>query len=183
MIAVRGGLHGLPGTEGGIRPDAAAATGTPADPAARAATLQNPRRYEFESEPDEMLRIERPGREPVLVSRNARELAFHLRQTLSREEPELLFDQVISDRTKDAYQMSGRNPRDAADFLMRHREQVLRMIQNLHLAERLPLDLGDVIGPNQYRLTIPEGLVDPPLPFRTFEYVFEPSGCRLLMLQ
>ncbi len=180
VIAVRGGLHGMPGTEGGVQVEQPLVASK--DEKLRA-SMQNPRGYADAGEQNELLRVERPGGHVTLVSRNARELAFHLRQTLARDEIELLYEQVISDKTKDRYEEAGLDPRDAAAFLMKHKDEVLRLIQNLHLAERMPMDLGDVIGPNEYELRVPPGQVDPPLKFNAFDYVFERDACRLLLLR
>lgn len=179
VVAVRGGLQGLPGAQGGVRAEAPVVEN---EQERRASSMQNPRGYKTEAEPDDLLRIEKPGGAVVLVSRNARELAFHLRQTLARNEPTLLLEQVLSKETRDTYIAQGKDPADAVAFLFKRQDDVLRLIQNLHLAERLPLDLGEVIGSNQYRLRVPPGLVDPPLRFDTFDYVFDRDGCRLLLL-
>ena len=144
--------------------------------------MQNPRGYKTDGEPNDLIRIEKPGGEIILVSRNARELAFHLRQTLARNEPDLLLQQVLSEETREAYIAQGKDPAEAVTFLFKRQDDVLRLIQNLHLAERLPLDLGEVIGSNQYRLRVPPGIVDPPLRFDTFDYVFDRDGCRLLLI-
>ncbi|MBL0922639.1 MAG: hypothetical protein IBJ10_11010 [Phycisphaerales bacterium] len=180
VVAVRGGLHGLPGATGGQQTEAPLVA---KEGERRRSSMQNPRNYKFDGEPDAMLRIEKPGGRVVLVSRNARELAFHLRQTLAREEYALLAQQVISERTRENYIAAGKNPDDAVAFLIKRQDDVLRLIQNLHLAERLPMDLGEVIGSNEYRLKVPAGLVDPPLRFTTFDYVFERDACRLLLIQ
>lgn len=180
VIAVRGGLHDLPGAEGGVQIEKPLV----ASKAERQrASMQNPRGYADAGEQNDLLRVAKPGGRVTLVSRNARELAFHLRQTLARDEIDLLYEQVISDRTKDRYEEAGLDPREAATFLMKHKDEVLRLIQNLHLAERLPMDLGDVIGPNEYELRVPPGQVDPPLRFNAFDYVFERDACRLLLLR
>lgn len=180
VIAVRGGLHGLPGAEGGVQVQQPLVASKAEK---QRASMQNPRGYADAGDQNDLLRVEKPGGHVTLVSRNARELAFHLRQTLARDEPDLLFEQVISDRTKDQYEAAGRDPYEAVEFLMKHKAEVLRLIQNLHLAERLPMDLGDVIGPNEYELRVPPGQVDPPLVFNAFDYVFERDACRLLLLR
>lgn len=172
VVAVRGGLHGLPGAVGGEGPP----------PPAQGPTLANPMGYTAPEGTGPTLRVESPGGDITLVSRNARELAYHLRSTLADNEYDLLYDQLLSTQTKDEYLDRGLDPREAIRFFEAFRLEIARLLSQLQFAERVPMDLGEPIGANRYRLEVPPGTIEPPLRFRRFDYAFERGGARLLLI-
>lgn len=171
VVAVYGPLTGVAGAEGGLTPDAPRrAERKPAE-----STDDAPR-------PDENLRLTDPRGVVTLVSRNPRELIFHLRMTLQQEESDLLLDQVLSEATREEYRTRGMDPSEAVAFLRQHRAEIERLLQQIPMGELSPGLFARPLGPSRFRLEIPKGRVDPALRFRRFDYVFERGSCRLLLV-
>ena len=179
VVRTSGGLQGLPGAEGGVETEAPLVA-RPGD-AAPGVDPSNPAGYSIEAG-DESLRFKNPDGSITLVCRNPRELMFHLRKTLQDEERALTLEQVLSSRTREAYRAKGLRPEDAVDFLLTHRWEIFRLLQQLPMGEMTPGTFAKPIGPSEFRLEVPPHAVDPPLRFRKFDYVFERGGCRLLLI-
>lgn len=179
VVRTTGGLQGLPGAEGGLeveRPRVELETDAkpgvdPSNPAGYAGP-----------DPDDALRLTDADGTITLVCRNPRELMFHLRKTLQDEERDLVREQVLSARTHDVYKAKGLPVDEAVDFLIEHRAEVIRLLQQFPMGEMSPGMFVRPIGPSQFRLEAPMGTTDPPLKFRRFDYVYERGACRLLLI-
>lgn len=180
VISTRGSLlMGQPGAEGGVfaeRPlDAKGPTA--------AERMNNPMGYRTPGDMDPAtLRVKDARGKEFIVSRNPRELFFHLRRALVDKDSDLLLEQILSRETIATYQELGRDPREAADFIVEHREEINRLLQFFPMADMTPGFFPKNIGRNQFRLEAPPGFANPPLKFRTIDYMYERDACRLLLI-
>lgn len=180
VVAVRGSMATFPGAVGGVRPDPAPVREGAAE--RRAAALTNPMGYTLEAEPDEQLRIVRADGSSVLVSRNPRELLFHLRNALVAEDREAIVEHLLAERTIQSYRDLGRDPMEAADFLIERRREILRLMLQMPMGELTPGQFMRPLGQNAFRLQVRPDSTDPPLKFNKLDYIYEDDGCRLLMI-
>lgn len=180
VVAVRGSMATLPGAVGGVRPAPVQVEAGGEDRTAEA--LTNPMGFRFEGEPDEQLRITRPDGSVFLVCRNPRELLFHLRNALIQEDKDAIVEQLLAKQTLQSYRDLGRDPAEAAEFLLERRREVMRMMLQMPMGELTPGQFMQPIGRNAFRLRVRPDAVDPPLKFTNFDYVYEDDGCRLLLI-
>lgn len=172
-------LAGQPGAEGGVRVDG----GAEGDGPTVQQRMNNPMGYKTPEDMDPLtLRITDRHGEEFIVSRNPRELFFHLRRALVDQDPEVLHEQIIAHATLERYQELGINPRDAAEFIIKHRQEVVRTLQFFPMADHTPGFFPKPIGRNMFRLEAPPGFADPPLKFRRIDYIYERDACRLLLI-
>lgn len=178
VVAVRG-MANLPGAEGGVRADGARTTRAPqtweqvlgeALPAIEGAPVDG-KPYRF---------VTADGR-VALQSHSPRQLLIHLAETLRAGETDLLFEQVLSHETKDAYRARGMDPRDSVVFLAEHAQSVLQLLSLFPLGEQTPGVTLQQLGRGAYRLESPGGLSEGHT-FRSIDIVFEHGAFRLLML-
>ncbi|MGP1309711.1 MAG: hypothetical protein ACTS27_05890 [Phycisphaerales bacterium] len=181
VISSRGSLlAGQPGAEGGL--DAA---GRPlrSEGPTTAERMNNPMGYPEPEGVDPMtLRVTDTRGEQFIVSRNPRELFFHIRRALVDQDAELLYEQILSKATIETYLELGRDPREAASFMLEHRAEIVRLMQFFPMADMTPGYFPKNIGRNQFRLEAPPGFANPPLKFRRIDYVYERDACRLLLI-
>ncbi len=173
-------LSGQPGAEGGVRVDSA---GGRTDGPTMQERMNNPMGYKTPEDMDPLtLRVTDRHGEEFIVSRNPRELFFHLRRALVDQDPELLYEQIIAHETLKRYEELRINPRDAADFIIKHRQEVVRTLRFFPMADHTPGFFPKPIGRNMFRLEAPPGFADPPLKFRRIDYIYERDACRLLLI-
>ncbi|MFM9957306.1 MAG: hypothetical protein ACKVZJ_04470 [Phycisphaerales bacterium] len=118
----------------------------------------------------------------LLVARSPRELIVHLYETLRDNELELLEEQVISQRTKQAYMAERKTPKDAVAWLVEHREDVEALLATMPAGEQTPGVLMKPLGNNAFRLSS----ADAPslgLKLRRLDLVIEQGRFRLLTIQ
>lgn len=185
VINRRVALRGIPGAVGGEDVDAPLAGGSSDRPAFDA--INNPANYATPRDLDATLRVKGPDNKPRLVSRNPREMLLHLRTTLANEEYDLLLGQIVAEQTKSEYRKRGKDPAEAVEFFRRHRDDILRLVQEFPLGELTPDRMAQPIGPSTFRLEVPELLAGGStrgggLLFRRIDYIFEPDACRLLLI-
>lgn len=180
VISSRGSLlMGQPGAEGGL------ASARDSKPGGRttADRMNNPMGYPTPEGLDPLtLRVKDGQGKERIVSRNPRELFFHIRRALVDQDRTILLEQILSRETIETYQELGEDPRDAAEFIIRHRAEIVRLLQFFPMADLTPGFFPKGIGRNQFRLEAPPGFANPPLKFRRIDYVYEPDACRLLLI-
>ncbi|MFG0292757.1 MAG: hypothetical protein ACF8MJ_06335 [Phycisphaerales bacterium JB050] len=180
IVAVRGGLQNIDGAEGGLRPDGAstahsAGSGIGSLAARMYGTLPG------QPVNGNELRRELENGDILLISRTPGELIFHLRRTLRDEEWDLVYDQLLSTKLKEAYEEQGKDPRAALEFVRRHSREIIELLTMVPAADQTPGANFRSIGRNIYRLTIPGGKnVDST--FISMDIVYEDRQFRLRML-
>ncbi len=178
IIAVHGPAN-LPGAQGGLQ-------------ASGARTQQNARTWEsvlgeslpaIEGTPvdGKPFRFLTSDRRIILQSHSPRQMMIHLAETLRAGEDDLLYEQVLSSKIKDAYRNRGMDPRESVTFLKEHVEGVMRFLSLLPLGEQTPGVALQNLGRGAYRLASPGG-GDEGQSFRFMDVVFERGGFRLLLL-
>ena len=180
VVSVRGGLHGLPGAEGG-RAVQGPREGREGSGPPDMSRLSNPMGYATPEGVDDSLRYTGPDGNVRIMSRNSRELIYHLRRALGENDEEIL-RLTLSEMIRERYRARGEDPRAAIEFLLRHRDEILRTLAQFPMGDLTPGQFAQSIGRNAYRLEAPPGTTDPPLRFRRFDYVFEREGCRLVLI-
>ncbi|MCA9293069.1 MAG: hypothetical protein KDA20_04570 [Phycisphaerales bacterium] len=178
IVSVRG-MANLPGAEGGIRADDARGTRAPQTwEQVLGESLPPIEGTPVEGKP---FRFRTPDRKIVLQSYAPRQLMIHLAETLRAGETDLLYEQLLSNETKDAYRARGMDPHDATTFLTEHVEGVMRLLSLFPLGEQTPGVALQPLGRGAYRLESTGGLSEGHT-FRSIDMVFERGGFRLLML-
>ena len=186
-IRQTGPLLDIPGAVGGERAE------TPlVDQPRRAAAandfINNPANYPTPKDADpQTLRVTERDGSIRLVSRNPRELMFHLRAALLAEEYDLLVRELVAQRTRREYRVRGKPLSDAEAFFRRHRDDILRLLAEFPMGELTPDRSPQSLGESAFRLEIPPEIAAGAAPggallFRRFEYVYEPDACRLLLI-
>jgi hypothetical protein len=173
-------LSGQPGAEGGQVVDGGrSSSGGPT----MQERMNNPMGYKTPEGLDPLtLRATDPRGNETIVSRNPRELFFHLRRALIDQDEDLLCDDVLSRETHKTYAELGIDPRTAAEFILKHRQEIVRTLQFFPMADHTPGFFPKPIGRNMFRLEAPAGFADPPLKFRRIDYIYERDACRLLLI-
>lgn len=188
VVGVRGGLYGLPGAEGGLKVE-----GEPGDSPQSTSRDWDALLAQFRSDDpgaatagvtDEeatTLRRTMPDGSVRLISRSPNHVMFHLTQTLTTGERDLLVDQVMSERLKRSYEERGLDPAQGADYLAKHRDAVTALFAAMPLGEQTPGVFLETIGRNSFRLRAPAQLA-PDLRFTYFDVIIEGGEFRLLMI-
>jgi len=134
VVSSRGILSGLPGASGG-EAEAEVVAGRPTTTweSILGANAAEPRGAEVPGQP---LRREALGGEVILISRSPAHLLTHLRETLQNEEDDLLYEQVLSDHTKEWFRDRGRDPREAVEYLTSNARDVLEFIAAVPNADK-----------------------------------------------
>lgn len=114
-----------------------------------------------------------------LLSFAPRHLVTHLRQTLLNEEYDLLYEQLISDRTKQEYEERDRDPLEARAWFQRHRRDVLRLLAKMPMGEQTPGLYMRNVGNGVYRLQLPNRADSD---FQRLDFVWERGVCRLVLI-
>ncbi len=173
-------LAGQPGAEGGQIVDGERSGKGGATMQER---MNNPMGYKTPEGLDPLtLRVTDARGNETIVSRNPRELFFHLRRALVDQDPDLLSEQVLARETLETYAELGIDPHDAAEFILKHREEIVRTLQFFPMADHTPGFFPKPIGRNMFRLEAPAGFAEPPLKFRRIDYIYERDACRLLLI-
>lgn len=179
VVSVRGGLQNIEGAEGGIRPDPSAASST-ASLESIASRLYGP----LPGQPVDgnLLRRELENGDIVLVSRSPAELVFHLRRTIRDEEWDLIYEQLLSEQLKTAYEERGLEPTAAIEFIQRYAREITELLIMIPAGDQTPGAGFDRLGRNAYRITIPGGRLNETA-FVSMDVVYEERTFRLRMIQ
>lgn len=178
VISVRGGLQNIEGAEGGIRPDSRS-TGGNASLESVASRLYGP----LPGEPVDgnMLRRELENGDILLITRSPAELVFHLRRTIRDEEWDLLYEHLLSDKLKEAYEEKGMDPTAALEFVKKYARDITELLVMIPAGDQTPGAGFERTGRNAYRITIPGGRMNEST-FVSMDVVYEDKSFRLRML-
>jgi len=186
VISVKGGLAGIRGAEGQelaesqrIDRPRGSAFGDLASEQRRQAIGEQPTDGEAAPLNPNTLRIAHDDGGFTLIMSSPRHVVAHLRQTLVQDEPELLFEQVLSNQSKSIYAAQGKDPHEAVEFLFSNRREVLKMLQRMPQGEFTPGMFLKKIGPSAYRLEL-SGANGQGLRLTRLDVVWEQGVCRLL---
>lgn len=127
------------------------------------------------------LRAEDKDGKITLVSQSPRHVIIHLRQTLMNGEDDLLYEQVLSDRTKQEYRKRGLDPRTAVDFLVENKVEIYKMLNKMPMGELTPGLFLKPMGGDVYRLQLPPTSERPR--FTSIDFLWEWGVCRLVLIQ
>lgn len=197
VVAVRGGLYGLPGAQSGF--EAEPSDVTPSGPVVRdsnqwESVLRAFPGYEpppaagaidpAANSPGESLGLRRtnPDGSITLYSRTPADVMFHLMTTLQAKEYDLLLDQVIADATKTEYRRRGLDPRDAIDFLSRRKDDIAALFATFPMGDQTPGVRMESIGRNTFRLSAPVAMAQE-LRLHSLDVIIERGNFRLLMIR
>jgi hypothetical protein len=182
VISVRGGLAGIEGAQGG---DLAQSTNTRTPRSKAYAEVVASQRQQVETDDTTIdprsIRIPHEDGSVTLIMTSPRHVVMHLRQTLTLQEPELLYEQVLSEEAKKEYRRNDLDPHEAVEFLMKNRREVLKMLQRMPQGELSPGMFLTKIGKNAYRLEV-RGASAQGLSFRRLDVIWEHGVCKLLSI-
>lgn len=86
----------------------------------------------------EELRVELPDGTVELRTTQIRHLIYHLSRTIADDEPELLYDQLVSDLTKEHFIGEDADPREGVASMLEDRDGVLELLGRLPMGEYTP---------------------------------------------
>lgn len=165
-------LQNVPGAVGGLNPD-----GTPREGPATRPTPGSAAEALAMTETD--LIKEGPDGRKVLVAKIIQHTIIHLVRTLRADDDELLYDQVISQATKDHLLSEGRDPREAIEFFKENRDDIIAMLSRMSAAENTPGVIVDQAGKRNFRLRI-TGTAAKGLRFTEYWVTLEKGNWRVL---
>ncbi len=157
VVGVRGGFHSLEGVDSQLKLEARATTGAPTSWEAILA------RY-YGQAPDELPGEPAPGYPNrrllsdgsyYLVSRSPRDLIIHLYETLGAGEFEMMYEQLLAERTKQAYVEEGLDPVEAGKYIVRNRKHVAKLLELMPGAEGTPGVFMKTTPDKTYVLSVP----------------------------
>ncbi|MEM1167255.1 MAG: hypothetical protein AAGI30_13305 [Planctomycetota bacterium] len=123
------------------------------------------------------MRYTTPNTEVVLVALAPRHVILHLHTTITNQEYDLLYDQVISEYVKSQYRSRGEDPQEAVDAIIDAREEVLALLQTVPSGEHSP---SVRLSSRDGRLRLHSSLARlERWRFSTLEFIVEPQGMRL----
>jgi len=181
-VVVRGGLATIPGAQFDLGPNARVgrARGSSLEQTlAMSAPLAGDKVDASSGEP---LRLEDEDGNITLVSRSPRHVLFHLIRTLDSGEDQLLYDQVLSDATKNEYANRGLDAWGAVEFIKSNQKNIRALVQTMPLGEQTPGLMTQSIGPNKFRLTANPSMASG-LRYKNAEFIIERGVCKLLVIR
>lgn len=153
IIAVRGNnIAALPGAQGGIKPDVPRQRVTSTWESILTADAPPPPGMPIEGEPNRRVL---PDGSVHLVSKSPRHLVAHLRDVIQRDEMDLLYEQLLSEHTKEWYRNRGRDPREAIEYIERNATEMRELLMDLPMGEGTPGARFENAGRNAFRLRAP----------------------------
>lgn len=169
IVAVRGILHNVPGAQHGGKQDE---------------SLESNRRRSGNSSqasPDgQQLVIEHEDGTVTLVSNSPRHVVRHLWRGLLENDLDDFYQQILSEHTKMEYLERDRDPREAIDFLLKHREELVKFLSRMPLGELTPGLYLQKVSPDVYRLKLAPSS---DLKFRYADFIWEGRSCRLVVIR
>ncbi len=189
IVAVRGGLAGMPGAQGPGAEEQRRAearedgpeTERLEDPGAFA-LLEAQTRANAEARGTldrATLRVTDEDGGVTLVSTAPRHVVSHLRLLLAEGNRELLYDELLSERTKGVYIAQGRDPHEAVEFLFENKRDVLKLLARIPMGEFTPGMYLKPVGPSAFRMEVTSR---GDLVFTRLDIVWERGVCRLLLI-
>lgn len=128
------------------------------------------------------LRHTNPDGTVTLSLRSPSEVMYQVMTTLQNDEHDLLLEQVIADRTKRAYTTKGRDPGEAIDYLVKHKNDIASLFATFPMGDQTPGVHLESIGRNAFRLSAPVAMAQE-LRLHSFDVVIERGQFRLLMIR
>lgn len=122
--------------------------------------------------------IKNPDGTKTLVSRNARDLIFHIATTMREDDEKTFTEQVLSEMTRDEFYQRGHDPSWAFRELKRRRSDVEQVFKVLPQGDLTPGVRYEVVGPNIFRVR--QHYLDPQeYPWVGFDMRLEGSNWKL----
>ncbi len=122
--------------------------------------------------------IENADGTKTLVSRNARDLIFHIATTMREDDEKTFTEQVLSEMTRDEFYQRGHDPNWAFRELKRRRGDVEQVFKVLPQGDLTPGVRYEVVGPNIFRVR--QHYLDPQeYPWVGFDMRLEGSNWKL----
>jgi len=122
--------------------------------------------------------IENADGTKTLISRNARDLIFHIATTMREDDEKTFTEQVLSEMTRDEFYQRGHDPSWAFRELKRRRGDVEQVFKVLPQGDLTPGVRYEVVGPNIFRVR--QHYLDPQeYPWVGFDMRLEGSNWKL----
>ncbi|MBL8888281.1 MAG: hypothetical protein JNK16_16610 [Phycisphaerales bacterium] len=133
-------LAGLPGAQTGMAPVYDSSMKVSNSPLATQATAKPV--------------IENPDGTKTLISRNGRDLMFHIATCMREDDEKTFTEQVLSEMTRDEFYERGYDPKYAFREMKRRREDLEKMFKMLPAAELSPGVRMEMVGENVMRVRL-----------------------------
>lgn len=157
-------LAGLPGAQTGVAPVY--------DSSMKAADSP------LSAQPTQKPIIENPDGTKTLISRNGRDLMYHIAWTMREDDEKTFTEQVLSEKTRDEFYERGYDPKLAFREMKRRREDLEKLFKMLPSAELSPGVQLETVGVNVMRVRL--HYVDKEaLPWCGFDMILEGSNWKL----
>lgn len=183
VVAVRGGFHSLEGVDSQLKLEARS---TVSAPTSWDAILD--RYYDADDElpgepaPGYPNRREMADGSYYLITRSPRDLIIHLYETLNAGEFEMMYEQLLAERTKQAYRDEGLDPVEAGKYVVRNREHVIKLLELMPGGEATPGVFMKSTPGKTYVLSVPNaGAVSSK--YSELEFTIEDGRFVLVMLR
>lgn len=82
--------------------------------------------------------LENPDGSVKLVSKSVRHLMSHIMLCLEYEDDEVLFEQVVSEQTKQEFRGAGKDPFEAVEFVKQNRQDIAQLFARMPFGEQSP---------------------------------------------
>lgn len=182
VVAVHGIGHNVPGALSPLALEARKNRPPPepeAEAAAEQALLNSP---DASGEAKDPLRVENEDGTIRLVSTMPRHVMYHVRQTLAHEEYDLLYEQVLSERTKQDYRRQGSDPHEAIEYLRKNRDEVYKLFARLPAGSMSAGAFLRPMGGGVYRIQTQDA-AERGRKFSYLDVVWEQGVCRLVVIR
>ncbi len=179
VVSARGGLINMPGAQSGIKNEIEANRRGTAQRSASSEELQP--LVDEEGRPIDPLRTQNEDGTVTLISKAPRHVVHHVRRTLIDGELDLLYEQVLSERTKSDYIRARRDPREAIDFMVENKKDILKFLARIRMGE---LSAGAFLQPRAGGVyTISAKVAPGQLRFTRLDVAWEHGQCRLVLIR
>lgn len=88
--------------------------------------------------PGESTLTKNPDGSIKLIAKNVRHLMINIQMCLEYEDDEVLYEQVISEQTKQEFQGQGKDPHETVAFLKDNRDDVMALFARMPFGEQSP---------------------------------------------
>ena len=82
--------------------------------------------------------ITNPDGSVTLLARSVRHMMMNIQLCLEHEDDQVLYDQVISDQTKQEFQAQGKDPHQAVEFIKTNRDDIMTLFSRMPFGEQSP---------------------------------------------
>lgn len=98
--------------------------------------------------------IQKEGSTETLVSLRPRHVMIHLSLRLNEGKDDLVYDQLVSDVTKQQFISDGKDPREISRWLQENYDDMMILFARMPAAELSPGVIMEPAGRNQFRLKL-----------------------------